>query len=150
MLGKRRLGQAINDSIKTRLDQSYDYVYAMLKDERIAIWSSAAGTVIPDAVAPHVAALMAFEALSDIGASQAHLQRIVLKEEKALGSIFEDRPKLSTKDLAVPNWQTITLSDLAAPPLLTLLRAVVIPIVSPASTELLTSTSVNTSCIIPS
>ena len=87
MLGKRRLGQAVNNDIKDRLDQSYDYVYAMLKDERIAIWSSAAGTVIPDAAAPHIAALMAFEALSDIGASQAHLQRILIKEEKALPAL---------------------------------------------------------------
>lgn len=87
MLGRRRLGQAINDSIKTRLDQSYAYVYADLKDQRIAVWSSASGTVIPDAVAPHVAVMMAFEATSDIGVDQAHMQRIMIKMNEALPAI---------------------------------------------------------------
>jgi len=87
LLGRRRLGQAINASVKDRLDQSYDYVYADLKDQRIAIWSSAANTTIPDAVAPHVAALMAFEATSDIGVDQAHMQGKELKESKAIPAI---------------------------------------------------------------
>ena len=87
MLGRRRLGQAINDSIKTRLDQSYDYVYADLKDQRIAVWSSATGTTIPNAVAPHVAAMMAFDATSDIGVDQAHMQRIMIKNAAALPAI---------------------------------------------------------------
>lgn len=87
LLGRRRLGQAINDSIKTRLDQSYDYVYADLKDQRIAVWSSASGTDIPDAVAPHVAAMMAFDASSDIGVDQAHMQRILIKYNMALPAI---------------------------------------------------------------
>jgi len=87
LLGRRRLGQAINDAIKTRLDQSYSYVYADLKDQRIAVWSSTSGTTIPDAVAPHVAAMMAFEATSDVGVDQAHMQRILMKKAEALPAI---------------------------------------------------------------
>lgn len=87
LLGRRRLGQAINDSIKTRLDQAYDYVYADLKDRRIAVWSSAANTTIPNAVAPHIAALMAFDGTSDIGVDQAHMQRILIKKSEALPAI---------------------------------------------------------------
>lgn len=87
LLGRRRLGQAINDSIRVRLDQSYDYVYADLKDQRIAIWSSATGTTIPDAVAPHIATMMAYEATSDIGVDQAHMQRIMLKMQDALPAV---------------------------------------------------------------
>lgn len=89
LLGKHRLGQAINNSIKTRLDSAYDYVYADLKDKRIAIWSSAANTTIPNAVAPHVSALMAYDALSDIGVSQAHFQRILIKQKEALPAIMK-------------------------------------------------------------
>ena len=87
LLGRHRLGQAIDNALKVRLDSAYDYVYADLKDRRIVTWSSAANTVIPNAVAPHVAALMAFDASSDIGPSQSHMQRILIKEERAIPAI---------------------------------------------------------------
>lgn len=87
LLARHRLGQAITNDIKVRLDQSYDYVYADLKDEQLTIWSKDSGTVIPDGVATHVAALMAFEANSDIGVSDARYQRILLKANLAKPSI---------------------------------------------------------------
>lgn len=77
MLGRRRIGQAINDAVKTRLDESYAYVYADLKDEGLAIWAST-GT-IPDEIAPLVSALMALDASNDIGISKERYQRIILK-----------------------------------------------------------------------
>jgi len=87
LLGRHRLGQAIPDSLKVRLDRAYDYVYSDLKDEQLTIWSSTAGTTIPDGVAPHVAALMAFEASSDIGVSEERYQRILIKRQLALPGI---------------------------------------------------------------
>lgn len=79
LLGKRRLGQGINDAIKTRLDQSYAYVYAQLKEDKLAIWSIDDNATIPDKVATHVASLMAFEATSDIAVSTERYNRIVTK-----------------------------------------------------------------------
>ena len=87
LLGRHRLGQAITDDIKIRLDQAYDYVYADLKDEQLTIWASASGATIPDGVAPHVAALMAFDATSDIGVSEERYQRILVKRNIAKPNI---------------------------------------------------------------
>ena len=87
LLGKHRLGQAINNDIKTRLDRAYTEVYADLKDLRIAIWSIAANTVIPDEVSPHVSVLMAFNAMSDIGVSEVRERRIISKRSIAVKKI---------------------------------------------------------------
>lgn len=87
MLGRNRLGQAMNDALKVRLDEAYDVVYADLKDEQLTIWSSADGAVIPDGVIPHVAALMAFDAIDDVAVSDARLQRIIVKEIRARPAI---------------------------------------------------------------
>jgi len=83
MLNRRNPGRAIKSTLKTRLDKSYDYVYADLKDEQLTIWAKAAGTTIPDAVAPHVAALMAFEATNAFGVSNDRFARIVSKASLA-------------------------------------------------------------------
>jgi len=87
LLGKHRLGQAINSALKTRLEKSYDSVYDDLKDRRIVTWPKAAGATIPDKMAPHVAALMAFEATSEIGVSRDRMQRIREKEALAVPAI---------------------------------------------------------------
>jgi len=87
LLGRHRLGQAINNDVKVRLDSAYDYVYADLKDEQLTIWAKASGTVIPDGVAPHVAALMAFDSTGDIGVSDERYQRIVNKTALAKPAI---------------------------------------------------------------
>lgn len=98
LLSRHRLGQAIPDSLKIRLDQAYDYVYAELKDEQLTIWSSASGTTIPDAVAPHVAALMAFEATSSVTVSEERYERIVQKYTLA-------KPAIRT--IVTPKWETL-------------------------------------------
>lgn len=87
LLGRHRIGQAINNDIKTRLDRAYTEVYADLKDKRLSVWSSAANTTIPDGVSPHVSALMAFNAMSDIGVSAEREQRILMKYQMAMPAI---------------------------------------------------------------
>ena len=82
-LGRKRLGQGMSDDLKTRLDQSYDFVYAELKDDELTIWAKASGTLIPDGVATHIAALMAFEATSSIKVSNDLMNRIILREGRA-------------------------------------------------------------------
>lgn len=87
LLGRRTLGQAITNTIKTLLDLSYANVYADLKDEQLTFWSSATNTVIPDGVAPHVAALMALDATDQISVSDARMARILTKVSIAKPSI---------------------------------------------------------------
>ena len=87
MLGRYRSGQAIVNQLKLDLDQAYAEVYEDLKKEKLAIWSSAANTVIPDKVVPWVAALMAFNATDIYGVSEARFGRIVAKRNIALREI---------------------------------------------------------------
>ena len=99
LLGKHRLGQAINNDIKDRLDQAYLEVYADLKNMRLTIWSSAANTPIPDAASPHVSVLMAFNAMSDIGCSDVRAARIISKRSVAYTKI---------KDFATPDYESLS------------------------------------------
>ena len=79
LLGRRTPGQAIEDPIKVVLDDAYDHVYASLKDMQLTFWASAANTVIPDAVAPAVAALMALDATDEYTVSEKRMATILLK-----------------------------------------------------------------------
>jgi len=99
MLGKHRLGQAINNDLKTRLDRAYTEVYADLKNDRLTIWSSAANTTIPDGVSPHVSALMAFNATSDIGVSEARYARIIAARSIA---------KKEIKKIVTPDYESLS------------------------------------------
>ena len=83
LLGRYRSGQAINNQLKSDLDQSYAEVYADLKKDKLTIWSSAANTVIPNSVTPWVAALMAFNATDTYGVSDERFNRIVAKRNIA-------------------------------------------------------------------
>jgi hypothetical protein len=77
LLSRHRLGQAIPSDLTDRLNEAYTSVYEDLKNEQLTIWASA-GT-IPDAVSPHLAALMAYDATDDIRVSEAAMARILLK-----------------------------------------------------------------------
>lgn len=87
LLGRHRLGQSINNDLKDRLDEAYNSVYDDLKHDRLVIWSSGVSATIPDKVAPHVAALMAWDATDDIGVSDARMARILSKVSIAKPSI---------------------------------------------------------------
>jgi hypothetical protein len=87
LLGRHRLGQSINDDLKTRLDEAYTVVYAALKVEQLTTWASGASATIPNSVAPHMAALMALDATDDIKVSDALMLRILRKVNAALPAI---------------------------------------------------------------
>ena len=99
MLGRHRSGQAINNQLKTDLDQAYSEVYADLKKDRLTIWSSAANTVIPDDVTPWVAALMAFNATDTYGVSDERFNRIVAKRNIA---------KREIRRLVTPDYESLS------------------------------------------
>ena len=79
LLGRRTPGQAIESTLVTVLNDAYDHVYASLKDMRFTFWASADNTVIPDAVAPSVAALMALDATDEYTVSEKRMATILLK-----------------------------------------------------------------------
>lgn len=89
LLGRKRLGQAIETSLDTRLDTAYDVVYDQLKQEALVTWSSASGTTIPNGVMSHLAALMALDVTDEIAVSDARLGRIVMKAASAKAGIAE-------------------------------------------------------------
>lgn len=74
-LGRLRLGQSLDDALKVRIDSAYTEVYADLKDDQLVTWAEA-GT-IPNKVAPHMAALMAFNCTSSVHVSESLYQRII-------------------------------------------------------------------------
>ena len=81
LLGVAQEGVAITASQSARLGQSYDIVYDELKDMGLATWVSAGP--IPDKVAPHVEAMMAYEASDAYYVADARLARIMKKESVA-------------------------------------------------------------------
>lgn len=80
-LGRLRLGQALQDPARVRIESAYDEVYADLKDEGLAIWASTAE--VPTKVVPHVVALVANNCLDTFGVSAERYQRIKIAESKA-------------------------------------------------------------------
>ena len=81
MLQRVRLGQSLPSDLSARIDDAYDEVYQDLKDDQLVTWASA-GT-IPDKVAPHLIALMAFNCTDSIHVSDSLLQRITAKRNIA-------------------------------------------------------------------
>lgn len=75
MLQRVGLGKSMDDALKNRIDTAYTEVYQDLKDDQLVTWAIA-GT-IPDKVAPHLAALMAFNCTSSIHVSDRLFSRIV-------------------------------------------------------------------------
>jgi len=74
-LGRKRLGQDMDNALLVRITAAYTEGYADLKDDQLVIWASA--NAVPDAIGPHLAALMAFNCTSTIHVSDTLYQRIV-------------------------------------------------------------------------
>ncbi len=74
-LGRKRLGQAMDNDLLVRITAAYVEVYADLKKDQLVIW--AAANSLPDGVGPHVASLMAFNCGASVHASQALYDRVV-------------------------------------------------------------------------
>ena len=100
MLGRRRLGQAITNDLKTRLDEAYNYVYADIKDEGLNTWASTGA--IPDEVAPMVSALMAYNATNDVGVSKERYARIV-----AVTGLDGERAMQKIRRKTTPDWESL-------------------------------------------
>ncbi len=77
MLGFNPTRQTLESNISTRIEESYDEVYEMLKDDGLAIWASTGS--VPTVLVPFVSALVAQGCIS-LGTSN---ERIQLVESKA-------------------------------------------------------------------
>ena len=96
MLQRVRLGQAIDNTLQTRIETAYTEVYEDLKDDQLVTWA-VAGT-IPDKVAPWLAALMAFNTTDSIHVSESVFSRIVAKRNVA---------KREIRRLVTPKYETV-------------------------------------------
>lgn len=84
-LGRLRVGQSLQDQDKVRIEAAYDEVYDQLKEEGLNTWASDGDC--PDAVAPHLAALVADNCLNTYGAPPERYQRIKLAAAVAIREI---------------------------------------------------------------
>lgn len=75
LLGVTRFGQALRAEDDQLLAEAYTQVYDELKDEGLDIWAPSG--VVPDKIAPHLAALMAFNVVDDKGVSAERYSRIL-------------------------------------------------------------------------
>ena len=80
-MGVVDLGVTPSAAFTNRVGDSYDRVYAELKNSGQATWAS--DGEIPDELAPHVEALMAFEAADSFFVSDGRYMRILAKEKAA-------------------------------------------------------------------
>lgn len=92
MLGIMELGDTLPTKDDTRMDQAYAEVFADLKKSGLDTWP--VGGTIPDDIKPHLAALMATNALDAYHVPDSKFQRILLRAKVAGIEI----PRLSVPD----------------------------------------------------
>jgi len=94
------LGVAQNDVLSTsqdaRLTKSYNKVYSELNETGLATWAVAG--VIPDEIAAHVEALMAYEASNAYFVDDIRYSRVLRLESKARREI---------RRLTVPDYESL-------------------------------------------
>lgn len=100
LLGMLQVGQSPQDADATRVEEAYGEVYADLKDCGLATWTSTGS--VPDALVPHVAALVAYECADDYGVSTARLQRVMARSDKA---------KMKIAELTQPDYESLSQAD---------------------------------------
>lgn len=100
LLGVVEIGQSAESQHDTRIGKAYTQVYDDLKDEGLAIWATA-GT-IPDKIAPHLEALMAYNAMDSYAVSDARAQRITARVAVA---------KREIRGLITPDYESLEEPD---------------------------------------
>jgi len=85
MLGLIRYGQALKSDDDSLLSEAYTQVYDELKTEGLNVWAS--DGAVPDRVAQHVAALMAFNVCDDKQAPEVMRKRVIERRSIALPEI---------------------------------------------------------------
>ena len=79
MLGVKTLGQALENSVSSDLDDAYTEVYERLRAEDLVNWT----TDIPNDVVSPVVDLVAFARATQYGVSGERYQRIILAAQQA-------------------------------------------------------------------
>jgi len=85
LLGVLTIGQKAQNKDSVKAQEAYNEVYAELKKEGIAVWSSTGN--VPDSAAAHVIALAAFNLIDDYGVSNDRYNRITAKAQVAKAGI---------------------------------------------------------------
>jgi hypothetical protein len=96
MLGRKRLGQDMDNALLLRITAAYNEGYEDLKDDQLVTWAAAGA--VPNAIGPHLAALMAFNCTASIHVSNELYQRIVNARNIA---------KREIRRLVTPKYQTV-------------------------------------------
>ena len=96
-LGMLRLGQALQSADQTRVNQAYDEVYADLKEEGLATWTSTGS--VPNGLVPHVVALICLNCTETYSLSSDRYQRLSVKWTKA-------KPEI--RRLVAPHYESIS------------------------------------------
>ena len=84
-LGIVQVNQAAPPHHDSEMKDSYDEVYAAIKEQGLATWTSTAA--IPDEVTPHVVALVAINRADTYGISNERFQRLAGKAAGAMVGI---------------------------------------------------------------
>lgn len=100
-LGILRLGQSLQAQDSTRINSAYNEVYAQLKTEGIATWTSTGA--VPAEVVPHVAALVADNCLGTYSVSNDRYTRI----KNAVGANDGDRAKRAIRKLVSSDYPSM-------------------------------------------
>ena len=80
-LGVKALGQALENSISSDLDDAYTEVYARLRDEDLVSWSATAE--VPDELVSPVVDLVSFARVDEYGVSTERFQRLQIAASQA-------------------------------------------------------------------
>ena len=80
-LGLKALGQALENSVSSDLDDAYTEVYARLLKEGLASWASAAE--VPDELVSPVVDLVSFARVDEYGVSTERYQRLQIAASQA-------------------------------------------------------------------
>ena len=78
LLGLTRVGQDLSEPYVTRINTGYSEVIAALKVDNLVVWNTSTGT-IPDSIAPHIIARIAFNLIDEAGVSGDRYDRIVAR-----------------------------------------------------------------------
>jgi hypothetical protein len=79
LLGRLRLGQTFQSQDDAAMLESYNEVYADLKETGLATW----GDDVPDKLVPHVVSLVAMNRVDVYGVSDSRYERIAARASKA-------------------------------------------------------------------
>lgn len=100
LLGVIAIGQGAESQHDAKIAKAYTEVYSDLKEEGLATWAES-GT-IPDAIAPHLEALLALNSADSFGISNERYSRILSRTGPD-----GDRAKRAIRSIVTPKYESL-------------------------------------------